>query len=81
MAPRSGRSGRAASANRNGTQASVESYTSPWWCTAPYMPSSAVSRSAGSAEASPRSSAGTSSALPYACRIEAQSTSSIPVNT
>ncbi|MER7910572.1 glycosyltransferase, partial [Streptomyces sp. NPDC096068] len=31
---------------------------SPWWCTAPYMPSRAVSRSAGSAEASPRSSSG-----------------------
>ncbi|MGX1472563.1 UNVERIFIED_CONTAM: hypothetical protein RKD50_001371 [Streptomyces canus] len=53
----------------------------PWWCKAPYIPSRAVSRSAGSAEARPRSSPGTSSALPYACRSEAQSTSSIPVNT
>ncbi|GAA5009072.1 hypothetical protein GCM10023335_28120 [Streptomyces siamensis] len=62
-------------------QASVESYTSPWWCTAPYIPSSARSRSSGFVEASPRNSPGTSSALPYACSIEAQPTSSIPLNT
>lgn len=45
-------------------QASVESYTSPWWCTAPYIPSSADSRSAGSGDASPYNRAGTSSAGP-----------------
>ena len=81
MAPRSRTSRSEASAKRNGTQASVESYTRPWWCTERYIPSSAASRSAASAEASPRSRPGTSAALPYACRSEAQSTSSIPVNT
>lgn len=62
--------------------ATVLSYTSPWWCTAPYIPSSAMSRRAGSSEARPHSRSGTSVAESVqACPIDAQSTSSIPVNT
>ncbi len=81
-APRSASEGFAISSNRNGTQATVLSYTSPWWCTAPYIPSSAISRRTGSSDANPHSSSGTSVAdCVYACPIDAQSTSSIPPNT
>ncbi|OXY94832.1 hypothetical protein BEK98_17030 [Streptomyces diastatochromogenes] len=80
-APRSATDGFAISSHRNGTQATVLSYTSPWWCAAPYMTSSAVSRRSGSSDANPHSSSGTSVAESvYACPIDAQSTSSIPLN-